>query len=249
MTKIWHQSVNELDKLGAYRTALEQLAALSLSPGSTISINGLAQGAYDGMSPTEALGNAESYHRVLSQIIDLARTAEKGGFDAFVIGSFSEPFLREIRTTVDIPVVSMTEAALLTACTLGGKTALITNAPSVRYMVEMSVEKHKLHNRVLDVVALDPPQDEFALEAAYADPSELAEHFRATALTLIARGADTIIPAEGVLARLIGMAGLTQVGNAPVLDVFSIAWAQAEMHDRLWKATGLRRGREWSYRQ
>lgn len=249
MTKIWHQSVNELAKLDAYRAALEDLARTTLSPGSTISVNGLASGSYNGLSPTAALGNAVSYHRVLSQLIDLAQQAEAEGYDAYVIGSFSEPFLREIRTAVDIPVISMTEAALLTSCALGGKTALIANAPAVRYMSEASVEKHQLWSRVLDVVALDPAQDEFALEAAYADPSGIADQFRHTAEGLIARGADTIIPAEGVLARLIGLAGLTEIGNTPVLDVFSIAWAQAEMHDRLWKTTGLRRGREWRYRR
>src|SRR3546814_8561904 len=56
---------------------------------------------------TSALGNAFVYHRAVDQIIDYAIHAERDGFDAFVVGSFSEPMLRVMRSAVDIPVIGI----------------------------------------------------------------------------------------------------------------------------------------------
>lgn len=249
MTRIWHQSANELEHLTVYKQALEAQAASILPADVRLAVNGVATGTYGGASPTAALGNAVLYHRALAQFIDLAIAAESDGYDAFVIGSFSEPFLREIRTAVDIPVISLTEASLLTACTLGRYVGLISNAPNVQWLTRMSVDKHHLDARVLDVVSLDPPVDEYELAAAYDDPGPLMDNFTATARRLIARGADVIIPAEGVLARLLTQAGLTRIDEAPVVDVFAVAWTQALMQIRLWQTTGLRVGREWAYRR
>ncbi|MBS7701354.1 MULTISPECIES: aspartate/glutamate racemase family protein [unclassified Chelatococcus] len=249
MTRIWHQSVNELDHISAYRAAISQHAANVLPMDVTVTVNGLASGTYGGKSPTEALGNSATYHRALSQIVDLAVEAERQGFDAFVIGSFSEPFLREARTAVDIPVVSMTEAALTTSCSLGRFAGLISNAPNVQWMARSSVEKHALASRVIEVASLEPPVDEFELASAYGNPQAIVANFRATAERLVAKGADVIVPAEGVLARLITGAGLSSVAGAPVLDVFAVAWRQAMMMADLWRTTDLRPGRAWTYRQ
>lgn len=249
MTRIWHQSVNELAHLTAYKTALETHALNILQGEATVEVHGLASGTYGGASPSDALGDALTYHRCLAQVIDLAIRAEREGYDAFVIGSFSEPFLREIRTAVDIPVVSLTESALLTSLTLGRGIGLISNAPNVQWMARSSVRKHELGDRVVDVVSLDPAVDEFELVAAYSDPTSVVENFVAAARRLIAQGADVIVPAEGVLARLLSQAGLVRIDRTPVVDVFAAAWAQALMLVRLWKSTGLRVGREWEYRR
>ncbi len=39
-------------------------------------------------------------------MIDKALQAEREGYDAFIIGSYSEPFLKETRAAVNIPVLS-----------------------------------------------------------------------------------------------------------------------------------------------
>ncbi|WP_417426785.1 aspartate/glutamate racemase family protein [Hoeflea sp.] len=249
MIRLWHQSVNELDQVENYRRALSEHAAKVLPDSVSVEVRGLSTGTYAGLSPSEALGNAVTYHRCLSQVIDLAIEAEKTGFDAFVMGSFSEPFLREMRTAVDIPVISMTEAALLTACSLGTYSGLIANYPNVQWMVKSSVDKHRLNARVLEVACLEPPVDEFEMSAAYDDPTGLVGNFRAAAKRLVAAGADVIIPAEGVMARLITGTGLNRVDGAPVLDVFAIAWAHAMTMVELQRSTGLSVGRAWTYRR
>lgn len=248
--KIWHQSATELGPaLESYKRALESHAAAVMGEEAAVDVRGLAPGAYAGAAPTAVLGNPYAYHRVLSGVIENAIRAEREGYDAFFIGSFSEPFLREIRSAVDIPVASIAEASLLVGCSLGQSIALISNAPSVQWLTKTAVDKHHLAERVLDVVSIDPPLDEHALAAAYADPDPIVESFRATASRLVARGADVIVPAEGVLAALLLRAGVKTIDGAAVIDVFGVGWHYALMQAKLWKGTGLRVGRAWHYRR
>lgn len=249
MPRIWHQSVNELEHLGVYKQALEAHARAVLGDEAEVVVKGLPAGTYGGLSATAALGNAYAYQRFLSPVIENAITAEKEGYDAFVIGSFSEPFLREIRSAVDIPVASLTEAGLLVGCSLGRYIGLISNAPAVQWMTRTAVDKHGLGARVLDVVSLDPALDEPALANAYAEPAPVIANFTAAAERLIARGADVIIPAEGVLAELLMQREVRSIAGAPVMDVVGVAWAYALMQIRLWNKTGLRVGRSWHHRR
>ncbi|MGB9114927.1 aspartate/glutamate racemase family protein [Bradyrhizobium sp.] len=247
--RIWHQSVNELDHFGVYKRALETHAAEVLGDDAEVVVHGLPAGTYGGASATAVLGNAYAYHRILGRVIHNAIAAERQGYDAFVIGSFSEPFLREIRSAVDIPVASLTESGLLVGCSLGSLVALISNAPAVQWMTKVAVDKHRLAARVLDVASLDPPLDEPALGRAYADPAPVIANFTAAAERLVARGADVIIPAEGVLAELLVRHGVHEIAGAPVMDVFAVTWAYALMEIRLWSKAGLRVGRCWHHRR
>ncbi|MDX3809761.1 aspartate/glutamate racemase family protein [Bosea thiooxidans] len=249
MPRIWHQSVNELQHLAVYRQMLESHARAVLGDDAEVVLQGLPTGTYGGLSATAALGNAYAYHRFLSPVIENAISAEKQGYDAFVIGSFSEPFLREIRAAVDIPVVSLTETGLLLGCSLGRYIGLISNAPAVQWMTRTAVDKHGLGARVLDVVSLDPALDEPALARAYAEPEPVIANFTAAAERLIARGADVIIPAEGVLAELLVQHGVRIIGGTPMMDVVGATWAYALMQIRLWNRTGLRVGRSWHHRR
>src|SRR3546814_18733642 len=97
---------------------------------------------------TSALGNVFVYHRAVDQIIDYAIHAERDGFDAFVVGSFSEPMLREMRSAVDIPVIGILESSMLVSCSLGQSIAPIANEPEISSIVQTSVQKHGLASRV-----------------------------------------------------------------------------------------------------
>src|SRR5262249_23498440 len=103
--------------------------------------------------------------------------------------------------------------------------------------------------RVLDVTSIDPPMDEPALARGYADPGPIIAAFSRAAERAVAAGADVIIPAEGVLAQLLVINGVTSIAGAPVLDVFAVAWSYAQMMMGLGARTGLRVGRSWQYRR
>jgi allantoin racemase len=247
--RIWHQSVNELDQFEVYQRTLVAHAREVLGTEAEVDLRGLRSGSYGGLSATRALSNAHAYHRILDQILDNAVEAERAGYTAFIIGSFSEPLLREIRSAVDIPVASLTESALLVGCSLGKLLAPISNAPAVQWMVRNAVERHGLGARVLEVQAIKPALEEPALALAYEHPGPVIEAFTRTAEGAIAKGADVIIPAEGVLAELLYVHGVRSIGRAVVMDVVATTWTYALMLVRLWRRTGLRVGRSWHYRR
>jgi len=247
--RIWHQSSTEIDALGAYKESLVAHAAKILGQGESIEVHGMPPGRYRGRAPSDALGNAYAHHRILEPVLANAMRAEEEGFSAFVIGSFSEPFLRELRSAVDIPVVSLTESSLLIGCSLGKYSAPISNAPNTAWMTRMSIESHGLGSRVLRVRSIEPALEEPALARGFIDPAPVIESFRTAALHAIADGADVVIPAEGMLAELLYVNGVRQIESVPVLDVFGVTWAYAAMLARLRASTGLTVGRRWHYRR
>ncbi|MBO9356952.1 hypothetical protein GG851_23430 [Bordetella petrii] len=233
--RLWHQSMTELDGLGSYRDFLNKHAGQVLHGEATVHVHGLRAGTYHGRTPTSALGNAFVYHRAVDQIIDYAIQAERDGFDAFVVGSFSEPMLREMRSAVDIPVIGILESSMLVSCSLGQSIAPIANAPEISAIVQSTVKKHGLTSRVLPCAPMDPPMHEAELlEAAAQDPQLVLQAFTNAASQAVARhGADVIVPAESVLASLLIQHKLTQVCGASVVDVLAIAWRSAIMMVRL----------------
>ena len=247
--RIWHQSCTEIDGLPVYKQSLAAHARKILCDEATLELHGIDAGRYLGKAPSDALGNAFAHHVILEPILANALRAEQSGCDAFVIGSFSEPSLRELRSAVDIPVVSLTEASLLVACSLGRYSAPISNAPTTAWTTRMSVEAHALGARVLRVGAIDPPQDEVQLARAFGDPQPVIDAFWRAASRAVADGADTLIPAEGMLAELLHANGVTVVDGAPVIDVFGTAWAYASMLVRMRQCGGQQVSRAWHYRR
>ena len=239
--RLWHQSMTELAGLGAYRDFLLAHSQALLGNEATVQVEGLRAGTYHGRTPTSALGNAFVYHRAVDQIIDNAIRAEQDGFDAFVIGSYSEPLLREIRSAVDIPVIGILESSMLVSCSLGKRIAPIANAPEISFIVQNAVEKHGLESRVLPCVPIDPPMHEAELLAAAAShPQGVLEAFsRAAQQAISQQGADVIVPAEAVLATLMVANKLTHISGAPVVDVLAIAWRYAVMMIRLRLDAGI----------
>ena len=140
--------MTELDELGAYKASLEGHAMKVLDPGQRVEVRGMPRGR---LSRKVADGSAVERVRapsILDPVLDSAVRAEREGFDAFVVGSFSEPFLRELRSAIDISVVSVTEATMLVACSIGRLAAPISNDPAIAWLVRQSIETHGLQPRI-----------------------------------------------------------------------------------------------------
>ncbi len=247
--RIWHQSMTELDEIGVYKSSLESHATKILEPHHTVEVHGMPKGSYRGRTPTAALSNAFAHHRILDPVLDNAVHAERQGFDAFVVGSYSEPFLRELRSAVDIPVVSIAEATFLVACSIGRLAAPISNDPGVVTLVRQSIDMHGLDRRIQSPRSITPPLNELQLAEAFSDPSRLIQSFTETARTAIDDDADVIIPAEGVLSEFLYNNEITMIGSVPVIDSFGVTWAYAAMMVDLRSRTGLSVSRRGYYRR
>jgi allantoin racemase len=181
------------------------------------------------------------------QIVENCLQAEREGYDAVAISSFGDQGLEVVRSLVDIPVVSALETALLVSSTIGRRPGLLTLDEGMVRLIRGLVADYGFRERVAAIDHLDPPLTEFDLDKGFSGSTELTERFRANARRLIAKGADVLIPAEGVLNGLMVRNGLEEVDGVPVLDSYGAVLAMAEMLVHLRKRAGLRVSRSGAY--
>lgn len=258
--RIWHQASGDLDKHIVYRDALQRHATKVCEPDTELKLFGLgpkdyiqgvnssSQGNTPKLTTSDTLGSAYIYNLVYSKVIENARKAEREGYQAFVVGSFSEPFLTEIRSAVSIPVASIGEANYLLACSYGKFQAHISNVPTVARLVSSSAERYKLTGRVSGSYALGPDVDEVYMRESWHKPGAIIDRFTVLAKKAIEDGADVIIPTEGVLSQLLVDHDVSRIGDVPIFDTMGIVWKYAELLARLKDRLNLGVGRAWEYR-
>ncbi len=247
--KIWHQSMTEIEEHPQYADTLQSHAIKVLGKSVEVVLHGLSPGTHKGVPPGRTLYSPFAYHVLLRQVLNNVMTAEDEGFDAFVIGSYSEPMLEEARSAVNIPIVSLAESTLLTGCSIATYSVLVTMSPQIAWMISRIVAHHGLTARVVGVNSLEPGMDEIALTAAIAEPTEFLRMFADAAKRGVDRFADVIIPAEGIMNEILVSHGVQELDGVSVMDSTAVAWLHAEYMVKLSRATGLHPGRRWDYAQ
>lgn len=150
----------------------------------------------------------------------MAREAE--GCDAAIIGASIDSGLRAVREMLPIPVLGITEAALHTACLLGGRFGLVVMGPRAAVTTREIVEGYGLHGRLAGIQALG------------ALPSDIL-HDPAAAVAPLAQAANRLV--EDYLAEVVVLVGAVMAGMparvqptvpVPVLEGVSCAVPLAE---------------------
>lgn len=158
-------------------------------------------------------------------MVDLLAT-HAGACDAAVIAVSYDTALDAAREMLSIPVVGMTEAALLTACMLGGRIGLVTFGRRGLPMYQEVVAHYGLSGRVAAWRVIES-------QAAYkpGDTSALEDEIVVAANSLIGDGAEVVILSGAVMA---GFPDRVQSRiPVPVLDGISCGIRQAELLARL----------------
>jgi len=246
--KIWHQSFTDLDSLPGYAGMLAEQGRRVCSTGTVVDLHGVRPGTYpDGVAPVELGGYRWVMEMIQFQVVENCLRAEREGYDAVAISCFADPGLELVRSLVDIPVVSSLETALLVSCTIGRRPGLLTLDGGMVRMIERLVADYGFSERLVGIDHLQPPLTELDLDKGFSGSAELVERFRANARRLIAKGADVLIPAEGVLNTLMVRNALEEVDGVPVLDSYGAVLAMAEMLVHLKDRAGLRVSRSGAY--
>lgn len=235
--KIWHQSFTVLGDLGAYNVALEEHFARVARPDTEIHLHGMQPGTYRTNYPGDDIKHIAMQHLHGLQFMAAGICAEEEGYDAYALSTLPEPALHEIRSMLDIPVVGYSEAAMLTACTLGRTFGVMVFIDALKDLVPDIARGHGLGDR-LAAVRHAGIQFGDVLEA-FDDPEPLLERFRQSARELIAAGAEVIIPGEAPLNVLLARSGISEVDGIPVLDSLGAWIKQAESMVDLQRAGGL----------
>ncbi|MCO4888939.1 aspartate/glutamate racemase family protein [Cupriavidus sp. WGtm5] len=145
-----------------------------------------------------------------------------GQFDAAVIAAFGDPGLMGARELFDLPVVGMAEAAMLSACMLGRRFAIVTFARALGPWYEECVDMHGLRSRLAGIRMLD---------GSFGSVSDVQEEKEAVLVELANRAvvedeADVVILAGAPLAGL--AARVRDRIPVPVVDQMAAAVKQAE---------------------
>jgi allantoin racemase len=142
--------------------------------------------------------------------------------DAAVIAAFGDPGLGGARELFDIPVVGMAEAAMLTACMLGRRFAIITFSAGLVAWYTECLDWNGLGGRCAGV---------FSLEGAFRSITDVQDEKADALLALVVRivkehGADVAILAGAPLSGLADR--LRDQAPVPLVDGIQAAVKQAE---------------------
>lgn len=246
--RIWHQSFTDVSLLPGYASMVKEHARRVCAADTTLDVHGVRPGTYpEGISPVEVVRFCWLDELISLQIVEAAVEAERQGYDAVAVSCFIDPGLEQARSLVDIPVVSSCETALLMSSFIGRRFALLALDEHNATLLRELVARYGADHRVLTVEALDPPVTEFELDRAFADGRDFLARFSRQAERLVERGADVIIPAEGVVNAVLARNRLREIGGTPVLDSYGTVLATAETLVRLRRATGFEVGRRGAY--
>ena len=238
--RIWYQSFVDPSEQAPYIDRLRTRLAAHTAAGTTVEVYGI--------SPPDRFFHPITEFRCAAQTIRNALRAAEEGYDAFVIGHFQEPGLREARGAVDIPVIGLGEATLLQACSMGRKIGMVTIDPIFIPYHEAQIAGHGLAERVAGVAAIKADLPRFM--AAFTDKAEhnrVRADFARQVRPLVAAGADVLIPAGGLPMLLFAEDQPFFVDRAYVLEGIVTVLKAAEMAIALHRITGVAAGRSGVY--
>jgi len=143
-------------------------------------------------------------------------------FDAVVVAAFGDPGLGGARELLSVPVVGLSEAAMLTSCMLGGRFAIVSFSATLGPWYRECVVYHGLEARLAAI--------RFA-EGAFADIGSVQDEMRERIVEVCRRtvaedAADVVILAGAPLAGLAG--AIAADVPVPVIDGVAAAVRQAE---------------------
>lgn len=243
MTKIWYQSLTRADRWQGYNAALRTMLDAAKLPDTRIEIHCIETRG----------GIGDQFHYLESieaqEVLANVQTAERQGFDAFVIGNIGDPGLREAREIASIPIVGLCETSVHVASMMGGSFALVTGNEKHASRIVDNVRRYGLGTRLHSVHAMSV-QRLVDLETAFGDRAArqtLIDEFVRAGETAAAAGAEIVIPAIGVMMVLLAAHEVHALrdGTVPVLNgpLAAIKFAEAAI------AMRRRMGGQWTSRR
>ena len=230
--KIWYQSYVDAEHGQSYWDDLKVHLDQVIDEGSQVDIKGI--------TPHDSYAHPIVEFRCAREVICNAVTAEREGYDAFVIGHFQDAGLYEARSVVDIPVLGLGESSMLYACQLGQRSGIVTINPRYISWFQHQIGKYGLQERVTGVHAMSFQPNQ--IMQAFGDDEKLqtvVSLFADQARPLVESGVDVLIPGGGIPMLLFSQIQQHTVDGAPVINGIPIVVKMAELAVKLKRTTGL----------
>jgi allantoin racemase len=235
--RIWHQSFTVLDDVPHYRDALHRHLERQTAPDTTVELHGMRAGTYPSDYPGTHIGYAYLSGLHKEQFVAAALQAQDEGYDAFFIATIPDTAYEEVRTLVDIPVISFGHTSTLMAGLLGDCVGIVNFIAALEPQLRRNLRSYRLDQLVGPIVQVEAGFTD--VMAAYADPAPLIEAFTAAARTAITAGANVIVPGEGPLNVFLADQGVSRIDDVPVLDSLGTCVRVAELRAHQHREAGL----------
>lgn len=142
--------------------------------------------------------------------------------DALIIAAFGDPGIDAMREVLDIPVVGLTDAALMSACLLGKRFSIIAISHRISAWYREVVQTNGLHERLVSIRSLEEPVKDIGTIQGDHEQRLLSLCFQA----IEEDGADVLIIAGAPLAGL--ARNIKHKIPVPMVDGVSSAVCQAQ---------------------
>jgi Asp/Glu/hydantoin racemase len=204
--RLWYQSLARQTESTPYGTILKDVIESCADPGTTVHVQGVGQAAGIGVHYRFL-----EYHDMRDVIYNAIR-AEKEGYDGFLIGNITDAGIREARELVS-------ETSFHLASIMGPNFGLVTISEKWTPRILESVRRYGLETRLAGVepIATSPLELKKAMVNTELRDAVIAD-FMAAAKRLLARGAETVVPAGGDIIVFLAQAGLYVVDRAPIVN-------------------------------
>jgi allantoin racemase len=213
--KLWYQSLAREELFRSYLAGLRRVLESIRRSDTEIHVHGIQR--------IGGLGKQQAYLEYLEQaeVLENVERANREGYDAFLIGHFTDSALKEAREITRMPVLGLCESTLHVSLVMGTSYSLVTLSEKSRAHILDNVRRYGLERQCADAptLTLERPLD---LDRAFSDPQERARacgEFLQVARASTARGAEVVIAAGGVLMALLAVEGIHSVQpGVPLLN-------------------------------
>ena len=236
--RLWYQSFSKFAAFGGYQGALERTITAAADPGTQIDAHDLQKGG----------GIADQYRYLeyldVGEVIANGLRAQKEGYDAFLIGNIADPGIRELKELLSIPVLGLCETTLSIACMMGASFAMVSVNDKFTPRVVENVQRYGFAGRMtsiepMSVTHLPHLAPGFSNAPAHAAGRQaILDGFVEAARKGIAKGAEVIVPAGGVVMVMLAHAGVHEVDGVPILNGTVVLTKMGETAVKLQRHTG-----------
>lgn len=225
--RLWFQKHTVAGRMPLLDEAYERHIAAVVSPGTEVHIETLPATTYESSLPEGFVryGAAEvffAWHFTAQALV-----AEEAGYDAYLIGTSQDPGLLEARTVATIPVLGYGETAFFTCASMGLRFGVVGFIPELAEPIAENVERYGLGKWLAGFEHLEAGAD-MVRDALSGRPERFLDAYEKACERMVRRGAQIIVPGEGLPNEILVAAGIRHVAAVPFLDADGLLLKAAE---------------------
>jgi Asp/Glu/hydantoin racemase len=246
--KLWYQNMSNIDLRPNYKKTLTEYVNKVADPGTVVECYG---------TPTGTRGVEYNSVRYLDVgwLLAAAITAERQGYDAFVIGNLFDAGIHELRELVNIPVIGHLETSLLLMSTMAKNFSIIVGEKKLGSAWEGLIEGYGFKDRLVSVASLDTPLAKDSVlpvvfEGMFTDKkfqADRAAEVMAHGKAAVAAGAEMIFILPGSIGLALEKQGITEIDGAPIFKSIPGLIKMAELMVKYREITGMFISRKHTY--